>query len=88
MFYSLTSSSSHLGHCAWYSGCSEAAVATQALQRCVSDRLLFRSCSHCVGDQHDYTDLLSEANDVELKRHVCKAELDALHAAANVLLVE
>lgn len=40
------------------------------------------------GDQHDYTDLLSEANDVELKRHVCKAELDALHAAANVLLVE
>lgn len=40
------------------------------------------------GDQHDYSDLLSEANDVEMKRRVCKAELDALHSAAHVLLLE
>jgi hypothetical protein len=44
--------------------------------------------SHCLGDQHDYKELLSEANDVEVKRTVCKTELDALHQAANVLLLE
>jgi hypothetical protein len=41
-----------------------------------------------LGDQYNYSDLLSEANDVELKRRICKAELDALHSAANVLLLE
>lgn len=40
---------------------------------------------HFRGDQFDYADLLSEAGDVEMKRRVCKQELEALHKASQVI---
>jgi len=45
-------------------------------------RELIRKLYH---EQKDYKNLLSEADDIEIKRRVCKDELDALTKAAKVL---
>jgi hypothetical protein len=44
-----------------------------------------RRSNFSLGDTADYSSVLEEAEDVELKRESCKKDLEALHQARKIL---